>query len=153
MSQGLYEPKTGKRNVAIPSFSIVDSHFVVKSNTFLKTEISRNCSTHSVFGSNAGKGKWSIYLACKKRERLHVDIKKAEIRFSKIGFMDFKWSELIAPGSYIPWSIHFWGLLKGVPFSVACPFLFINTDVIVTKIVKLHKVYRLRILACVGYAR
>ena len=50
---------------------------------------------------------------------LHVSVNKVEIYFSKIGFVDCKWSNLNAQGHLPLGAIHFWGTLWGVHFT-AC---------------------------------
>ena len=59
------------------------------------------------------------FSACRKREMLHVVGNKVEIYFSKIGFLDCKWSNLNTPGSYTPWCHSFFrSTVGGVPFTL-----------------------------------
>ena len=43
-------------------------------------------------------------------------VNKGEIHFAKIGFVDSKWSNLNAPGSYTPWCHSLLGYIVGSPF-------------------------------------
>ena len=43
-------------------------------------------------------------------------VNKVEIHFAKIGFMDCKWSNLNAPGSYTPCCYSIFGYIVGCPF-------------------------------------
>ena len=54
---------------------------------------------------HAGKGKCCMWA-----------VNKVEIHFAKIGFMDCKWSNLNAPGSYTPWCYSLLGYIVGCPF-------------------------------------
>ena len=54
---------------------------------------------------HAGKGKCCMW-----------PVNKVEIHFAKIGFVDCKWSNSNAPGSYTPWCHSLLGPLWGVPF-------------------------------------
>ena len=45
----------------------------------------------------------ALFSGCRKREMLHVAAKKVNIYLAKIGFVDSRWSNLNAPGSYTPW--------------------------------------------------
>ena len=56
---------------------------------------------------HAGKGKCCMW-----------PIKKVEIYFSKIGFVDSKWSNLNAPGSLTPWFHSLLGCIVGCPFPL-----------------------------------
>ena len=47
---------------------------------------------------------------------LHVVVDKVEIYFAKIGFLDCKWFNLNAPGSYTPLSHSLFGPTEGCPF-------------------------------------
>ena len=58
------------------------------------------------FPLHAGKGECCMW-----------PVKEVEIHDAKMGFVDFKWSNLNAPGSYTPWC-H--SLLES---NVGCPFL------------------------------
>ena len=53
----------------------------------------------------AGKGKCCMW-----------PVNKVEIHIAKIGFMDCKWPNLNAPGSYTPWSHSLLGYIVGCPF-------------------------------------
>ena len=53
----------------------------------------------------AGKGKCCIW-----------PVNKVEIHFAKTGFVDCKWSNLNAPGSYTPWCHSLLGSIVGCPF-------------------------------------
>ena len=57
------------------------------------------------FPLDAGKGKWCMWV-----------VNKVEIYFSKIGFVDSKWSHLNVPGSYTPWCHSLLGSTVGCPF-------------------------------------
>ena len=48
---------------------------------------------------------------------LHVVVDKVEIYFAKIGFLDCKWFNLNAPGSYTPCCHSLLGFTEGVLFS------------------------------------
>ena len=41
---------------------------------------------------------YSLYSVCRKKEMLHMSEIKVEIYVPKVGFMDYKWSNLNAPG-------------------------------------------------------
>ena len=53
---------------------------------------------YSLLGTTVG----CPLLCMQEKGMLHVGYKKVEIYFSKIGFVDSKWSNLNAPGSYTP---------------------------------------------------
>ena len=62
----------------------------------------------------------ALSSACRKREKLHVamwPLKKVEIYFGKICFVDCKWADLNVPGSWCHSLLegHF-----GVPFTLYC---------------------------------
>ena len=70
---------------------------------------------------------------------LHVVGNKVEIYFSKIGFIDCKWSNLNTPGSYTPCVIHFWGPLWSALYSAGrkrecCMWLINKVEIYFSKI-------------------
>ena len=60
------------------------------------------------------------FLCMQEREMLHVSVNKVEIHFTKLGFMDCIWPNLIAPGSYTPLCHSLLGS------TVECPFLWMQ---------------------------
>ena len=65
----------------------------------LNTPGSYTSWSHSLLGSAMG----CPFPSMQEREMLHLTCDKVEIHFSQIGFLDCKWSNLNAPGSYTPW--------------------------------------------------
>ena len=45
----------------------------------------------------------ALFSACRKMEILHMSVNEVEIYSEEIGFVDSKWSNLNAPGSYTSW--------------------------------------------------
>ena len=45
----------------------------------------------------------ALFSACRKMELLQLVVTKVEIYFPKIGFLDCKWTNLNALGSFTPW--------------------------------------------------
>ena len=69
------------------------------------------------FSLDAGKGKCCMWF-----------VNKVEIYFSKIGFMDCKWSNLNDAGSCSPWCHPILGSAEGIPSRLMIFFLATSTS-------------------------
>ena len=62
----------------------------------------------------------AISLYAENRKCCMWLVNKVEICYGKVGFIDCKWSNLNAPGSYTPWCHSILGC------AVGCPFLWMQ---------------------------
>ena len=70
--------------------------------------------SHSLLGSTVG----CPFPCMQEKGMVHLAFEKVEIHFAKIGFVDCKWSNLNAPGSYTPWCHSLLGSTVGCPFPL-----------------------------------